>query len=510
MKRKKRIFSVIIAIFLLTPLFYLDSRAASGNANISSVSGTVGSTVTVSCTVTCQSGPIGTANVVLTYDPAGLEYIGGTGGYSLIGGSGSVSYKGLTQDGVAASLSFSMQFKIKKAGEHAITGTATGYDVEEETLEISVNTGTVTGRAETTSNSGGSNSGSNSGGNQGGNQQQEDTRDKNSKLSSLQVSPGTLSPAFSANTTSYTVTVPDTTTEITIGATAQSSKASVSVSGGKDLKLGANDAKVIVTAENGSTTVYALTIMCGELEKIPIENTEYVIDEEFSDESIPTGFVREKVSYNGREYEALSHEKSGLKLIGLKNGDTESVFYIYDVETQEFYNFIQITIAEGKYIIPLPLTENEQFKANEKIVLNLEDKDFEAWQIDEDYSVLLMMNAEGEEVLYQYDKVDGTFQRYAGPVKQEAEPVVEETEEKTYLEEFLENFLEKYALYVICGLAALSLVLAIALIYFIATRKHRHAARKRKMQKKLEKQKAKQEEAKLDEELDLTIKIKEK
>lgn len=307
-------------------------------------------------------------------------------------------------------------------------------------------------------------------------------KDSNSKLSDLQVSPGSLAPAFSANTTSYTVTVPEDTASVTISATPQSAKAKVSVSGGKDLKLGPNEASVVVTAENGSTTTYALTIMCGELEKITIGTQIYHINESFADEQIPAGFIREKVTYNERQYEALSHEKSGMKLMSLVNEEVGAAYYIYNPDTQSFYNFIQIQLSEGKVVIPLPTDESEEFTANEKTEVTLQDKVFEAWKIDEEFCVFKMLNVDGQEVFYQYDAVDGTFQRYMGPVVEE--PVVEEDpEEKT--------FLETYYLYIIIGLAVLTVILAITTIYLASTSKHKHSARKRKMQKKLEKEQEK-------------------
>jgi len=58
---------------------------------------------------------------------------------------------------------------------------------------------------------------------------------------------------------------------------------------------------------------------------------------------------------------------------------------------------------------------------------------------------------------------------------------VEEEEEQN-------SFLDKYGLYIIIGLAAMAFILLCTVIYFIATRNHKHNARKRKMMKKLEKQ----------------------
>ena len=84
----------------------------------------------------------------------------------------------------------------------------------------------------------------------------------------------------------------------------------------------------------------------------------------------------------------------------------------------------------------LPLKYKERMKAllgkefedYELIVLSLQEKSFDAWKIDDDYSVIRVMNSDGEIALYQYDSVDGTLQRYAGLVAKETVEEVEDTE----------------------------------------------------------------------------------
>lgn len=487
MKMKSKILAFILSVCLLVPMFGSVSNAASGSVSVSSVSGNVGSTVTVSATVKCSSGPIGAATVVLTYNSSGLQYVSGSGGTN--GGSGSVTYAGYG-DGAATSLSFSMKFKILKEGTYSISGSADGYNWDEEQLSMSVGSGSVTGKAVTTNNNTGTtnnntgttnnntgNTNNNNNNNNDNTEEPEDDKDNNSKLKSLKVSPGSLSPAFSANTKSYTVTVPEDTTSVTISAAAQSSKAKVSTSGGKDLKLGPNAAKVVVTAEDGSTTVYNLTIMCGEIKKISMNGQDLVIDEGFAEDTIPSGFVKTKVTYDGREYTGLKHEKNGLLLMALKN-DVKSAFYIFKQETQEFYPFVLITIAEGKQIIPLELYETEAFA--DMTSLTVQGKAIDAWKIDEEFSVINAMTLEGEEILYKYDQVDGTFQRYSEAVPEKVEEVVEEEKQET--------FLDKYSLYIIIALAVVVAILLVVVICLLATRKQKHSARRRRMQKKLEKQ----------------------
>ncbi|ULQ60752.1 cadherin-like beta sandwich domain-containing protein [Brucepastera parasyntrophica] len=84
----------------------------------------------------------------------------------------------------------------------------------------------------------------------------------NADLSNLTVSTGTLSPAFDANTTSYTVSVPYTVTAITVTGTAADGAATVSNSGvAQNLNVGSNPITITVTAEDGETTKdYTVTV----------------------------------------------------------------------------------------------------------------------------------------------------------------------------------------------------------------------------------------------------------
>lgn len=484
MKIKKVFSAILLGIFIIATLYSGEAQAAaSGSIAISNGIGNVGSTVTITCTLSASANIYATT-VVLTYPTDGLEFVSGSS--DVTGGSGSVRFFVDVSGQGKKSVSFNITFRILKEGTHRIAGTSdSSYTEDIEQISVSSGAGTITGKAQTTNNNqGGGNTGTTTKPNTNNNTTTNDPADnkgKNSKLNNLQVSPGTLAPAFSADTTSYTVTVPESTTEVTIAATAQSDKAAVSVTGGKDLKPGENEAKVVVMAESGATTVYNITIVCGEEVKIQVDGENRTINEAFTDEQIPVGFAREKVTYNAREYEALKHQKGELYLVNLQNGEAGAEFYIYDQKTQEFYNYAQVDFPNGRYVIPLWLDNTREFKQCEMITFTLQEKQFDAWKIDEEYSVIRVMNSDGEITFYQYDNIDGTLQRYGKAVAWE----VEETKEK---EGKIFSVLKEYHLYIIAGLSVLVLILAVVLIYFIATRKHRHQARRRRMQRKLEKQ----------------------
>lgn len=83
----------------------------------------------------------------------------------------------------------------------------------------------------------------------------------NADLASLTVSGQTLSPAFSKNTTAYTVSVPSGVSSVKVTAKAADAKAKVAVSGGSNLVAGAdNKVTVTCTAESGAKKVYTITV----------------------------------------------------------------------------------------------------------------------------------------------------------------------------------------------------------------------------------------------------------
>lgn len=445
----KKIGVLFLSICVLSGWFLTEAYAASASINVSSTSGTVGSTVTVTCTTSVSGASIGAADVVLEYEPSALEVVSCSSGAN--GSNGSVIYSGYATAGGQSSLKFTVKFKIKKEGSFpvSISSGSEVCDWDFNPLTPSRSNGKVTGKAATTSNNNNSNT--------------TNKKDSNNKLKDLNIYPGTLSPVFEPNTTSYSVVVEPSVSEVTISATAHSAKATVAVSGGKELRLGLNEAKVIVTAENGSTTVYNIHITCGEPEKITIDNTTYFVNEDFTDEQIPVGFVREKVTYKERQYNAVKLEKGDMTLLHLKDADGNVAFFIYDTEKGIFTPFMQIQISETKYIMPISLEGVKRPENMRESTLVLEMGTCDAWQEEtEGLYVIHTIDTEGKTGLYRYDMIDGTYQRYIEQAEMATDGVFAEI--KPW------RFLVPYYEYIILGLASLVLIL-ITVVILLAARK---------------------------------------
>ncbi len=84
-------------------------------------------------------------------------------------------------------------------------------------------------------------------------------------LSTLIVSDGTLSPVFTTSVTNYTVEVAYTVEEINIWAMKKNAGATVTGDTGEQaLMVGANPFTITVTAEDGTTKVYTVTVTRAE------------------------------------------------------------------------------------------------------------------------------------------------------------------------------------------------------------------------------------------------------
>lgn len=87
---------------------------------------------------------------------------------------------------------------------------------------------------------------------------QETKKSNNSRLSSLRIAEGILTPEFDSKIREYTINVPNETTKLSIEAITDDSKASAKITGNDELQIGKNTIEITVTAEDGSTSTYTI------------------------------------------------------------------------------------------------------------------------------------------------------------------------------------------------------------------------------------------------------------
>lgn len=207
-----------------------------------------------------------------------------------------------------------------------------------------------------------------------------DPRNKNNDLKSLSVNPGTID--FNKNTTSYLVKVNHDVNEITINATADDSKASVSGTGTKALKDYTNEFKVVVKAENESTKTYIVKVAredangnYGKLstdnsvKSISITNYDFKFNKDTKkynilvDEDVNEIEVKVTPTDSKATVEVLNNTdlKPGLNKVTVKvtaeNGDTnEYLFNVYKIGEEE----------KKEEVTPTPVPPKEETKEEKK------------------------------------------------------------------------------------------------------------------------------------------------
>lgn len=227
MNNIKRITALVMAMLMsILMLFGLTNvkAAQTAHVSISSASANVGDEVTI--TITASSDvKIELCDLRINYDSSILQYVKGfdAGG----GGTGRLISPNAT--------SFDVVFKTINPGTATISvDKSTSYtsSADEDYMSLTTSSGSVNVKAPASYSS-------------------------DNTLKSLQISPGTLSPAFSPDRTTYNATVDADVKELVVSAAANDSAAKISISG-RRMDPGSNTTTITVTAKDGSVNKYII------------------------------------------------------------------------------------------------------------------------------------------------------------------------------------------------------------------------------------------------------------
>ena len=319
------------------------------------------------------------------------------------------------------------------AGTFTVTVTALSLSdanynlVEGETISRTV---TVTDKSSSSSSSSSSGSSSSSSSNNSSSsttttvQEPEVKKSSEKNLSSLSVSEGTLSPKFSAGTTTYKVDLTNEVEKLTISAKAKDSKAKVSGTGEKELKIGENNFTVTVTAEDGSKKTYTISVYVTEkpTQFVKLGDQSLGILNDLSKVDVPKGFEKTTIKIDDKDVTALQNKDLGLTLLYLQTEDEKTGFYIYDVDNNKVLRQYQTLTVNGKTYVIMDAPENlEEVQGLEKSTIKIGDLEMNGWKFNEEtlshYMLVYLMNDAGESGLYTYEDTEGTLQKYT-PVEE--------------------------------------------------------------------------------------------
>ena len=401
----KKGFLVLFSLFILflTPNIV---SAASANVSISAPSSVyVGDTVTINVSLS-SSSKIGAWEYFISYDDSVLSYSSTT--------AESAQHVINSSDSGRTSVNYSWTFKATSAGSASFSISGIDAYAFDDDSSISVSGSTSTTINVVKPSSGGTNGGSNGGsGNTPSNSYKYS--DDNS-LSSLVIEGFNID--FDSSVTEYSVSVPNDTKKVKIGATANDGNASVSGIGDYDVKEGDNEIKIVVTAENGDTRTYKVNVIVKELSPIDVK----VNDKNYSvvrkSDKLPKANVTYKTStilIKGESVPCYHSEITDIYLVGLMNDKGKIELFSYDFMNDKFIVYNEINIG-GLYI---SLIENADAPIGYKSgLVKIGDKEYNGYLKDGSYSLLYGINLEtGEKNFYSYDSSEGTLQKYVSSSK---------------------------------------------------------------------------------------------
>ena len=476
MNKVKKIISALLIICMCAVMAFVNKTdiLAAGTARVSigSASGTVGDTVSIDVSISASSG-IGGATIYVSYDPSILALSGSSSN----SGTAMVSFM---DESTASSQSKTITFKIIGAGTSSLNviGDSKVIDIDMQACSISKSSGSVTGSAPASYSS-------------------------DNTLSSLQISPGVLSPAFSPDVTTYTTSVGADCASLTVSAVPNDSKATVSVSG-KRMDPGFNTTTITVTAENGSKRTYTIKTTketnsasnennqatgsdssngstdnnndipdvqdpnseAIQEPNITVDNAEYKIVSANDEHPLPDGYTPTEYDYNGTKVSAGVGIDTGVTIVYLEstNGKGESGYYVYDSVRKTFSQFVEVSQPQFTYCI-LAIDEAsmelpEGYDVG-RTVINGKEVDALLDRTG-NYALFYGVSSTGETGWFRYNVNDGTIQGYAG--YNMADEQVINTNTKTADSDKAFNTVSSYIFVILAVLAVVIIALIVVVI----------------------------------------------
>lgn len=325
---KKILKSIIIIgiIGIITLILTNTSDAASLSVKASKSSVSPGESFTVTVTLSDAAGPVSA---------------------TVSGGSGSLAKEWLENSSKSFTCTAGSSGTVTITASGTVGDFATGNDVTVRN-STSVTIVVPTPQPEPTPAPKPSNNTSNN--NSSGNSSNNNTsktvkKSDNSNLSSIQIAEGVISPEFSKTVKEYTVNVPYEVTKLSIAATPEHSKGTVTINGNDELKVGENLIEIIVTAEDSSTDKYTIKAIRAKQELSLQTLSIYYVNEngEKVELKLDPQFSFDVYSYAVNDI--LAHTIQSLSVEAKANAENAKVEIIGNDELKSGTNEITIKIS---------------------------------------------------------------------------------------------------------------------------------------------------------------------
>lgn len=467
---KRKILAAFVCIVMLVTLLPQTIKADTAGASIAVSSSSIEVGETVTLTVRLNSDvEIGSYQVTLAYDSSLLEYVGGEAS----GGAGTLTAANYL-DTPSKNVSFNLKFKGLATG-NAKVETTDGMVVAYSTMESMTFTHQGV-KVEVTASSGNSSS------------EKEESEEpeepselsENADLYSLAVSPGSISPIFHKDTTQYQVNVEEDVNELVVSAVASDPDAVVTINGNKNLTEDVNQVTVVVTAPSGNKKTYSLSVVKGKLEEnteMNGERLEVTVDGKqlfFVDSTQgvvpPEGFSSAYAEYDGNDVLVFRSENEKITIACLVDENEAIYWYMYDEEKNSFLPYIELQAENNRYVLMNLPDEGSCPEGTTRTTIDVNGRSVEvlAFSNSDTSNMYLVyaMNMEGNIGFYQYDQMEGTFQRYSSDEKQKEENA--DLSKKSNIEnvESYNKILKGWAL-----LSIVIILLLLGIIFIVSTKR---------------------------------------
>lgn len=367
-----KLIKTLTAVSLFTVFFAFAAYAEEGLIYFSDPAVNSGETVEVTMTVQSDNTRIGDVNVLLKYPSETLEFKKGT---SASGGAGTIRVHGKgTKDG-DHKMNYVLSFKTSKPGEFTVNiDSCEVYDENGAAITIShlgSSKITVTG---------------------------DEAATGSVFLSTLEVSPGTLTPGFSPETTDYSITVGLSVDHLTINAIPSDSTSTVSVVNNENLKEGENSVVIYVQSNDGQLqNAYHINVIKTEggeetllasQEAPTVESTDGVqlsckgktitIMDTGDEVTAPDGYRESQIRIDGKPVKGWicgDDAKPEYFLVYGMNDKGELNFYRYDRNEKTIQRYFtetpasDFTESEEYLLMKESLEESESKRSSGKLIL---------------------------------------------------------------------------------------------------------------------------------------------
>jgi len=380
--------SYIICSIILFMVGVLVVDAASFSVSSSARNVVVGNTFNVTVTVNgtgTSSGSVGAWTYCVSYDSSVLTL---TSPASPCINDGVVGFS-------AASTTFT--FKAKQSSTSTISLTnAVAYDyISEQQMDTSKGSVTITARTQSEIIA---------------------SYSTNADLSDITVEGYELKPSFNKDTLEYELEVENDVEKVNVSSTKADYRARVNGGGEIELSEGINKVEIVVTAEKGNQKTYVVSINRKELNpiNITVNGNKYSVIRKAELLEAPPYYVATTAIINDTEVPAFKSEISGYTLVGLKNETGDTKLFIYNINDGSYREYKQVGLDSFILILEEPENMVDGYSNVKNIkISNFEVSAYYKDGTDTDYVLVYGMNLEnGQKNWYQYDIVEGTFQRF--------------------------------------------------------------------------------------------------